>query len=92
MASGLKVTAPATISNLKCGFDILGLTTEIIADEIIGRKADKPGVHILQITGPGKHGISLQPNLNTAGRAIEKFLDYTGLRNAGITYTTLSHE
>jgi homoserine kinase len=91
MASGLKVTAPATISNLNCGFDCLGLATDMIADEIVGRRTTQPGIHIKSIIGPGKAGISLDPDKNTAGVAIRHFLEYSGNRNAGVEIEIHKH-
>ena len=84
MASGLKVTAPASISNINCGFDVLGAAMDIVADELIGRRTSRPGVSILEITGQGKEMISKIPEENTAGVAISKFLDYAGIRGDGI--------
>jgi homoserine kinase len=91
MSSGLKVTAPVTISNLNCGFDCLGLATDMIADEIIGRRTDQPGIRIKHIVGPGKIGISLDPGKNTAGVAIRHFLEYSGNRDAGIEIEMHKH-
>lgn len=84
MASGIKVTAPASISNLNCGFDVLGAAVDIISDEIIGRKSKTPGVTISEITGRGKHLISQDPEKNTAGVAIQRFLEYAGIRTEGV--------
>ncbi len=84
MASGLKVTAPASISNINCGFDVLGAAMDIVADEVIGRRITKPGVIISQITGQGKESISLNPEQNTAGVAALKFLDFMGIRTEGV--------
>lgn len=84
MASGLKVTAPASISNINCGFDVLGAALHIDSDEIIGRRTSRPGVSILEITGQGKETISKTPGQNTAGVAIAKFLDYAGIKTEGV--------
>ena len=84
MATGLKVTAPATLSNLNCGFDVLGLATGIVGDEIVGRRSATPGVQIVSITGAGKTKLSHKPEENTAGVAVNHFLEYTGIRKEGI--------
>jgi homoserine kinase len=84
MASGLKVTAPASISNINCGFDVLGAALEIVADELIGRRTSGPGVTISDISGAGKQLISRNPEENTAGTAILKFLEYAQIRNEGL--------
>lgn len=81
--SGVKVSAPATISNLACGFDVLGAAIQITADEIIGRLVSKPGVHIKNIYGvQGK--LPMDPTLNTAGVAILEFLKYLKEDKVGI--------
>ena len=54
MKSGLKVVAPASVSNLACGFDTLGVALDLPCDEIIGRWVDTPGVHIAEIKGEKK--------------------------------------
>lgn len=84
MASGLKVTAPASISNINCGFDALGAAMDVISDEIIGRRTAKPGVRITEITGAGKQLISLHPEENTAGIAVLKFLEYARITAEGV--------
>lgn len=87
MAAGLKVTAPATLSNINCGFDILGAATEILADEIVGRRTRTSGVVITEITGQGKHVLSRNPAENTAGVALLHFLDFLKITNSGIEIT-----
>jgi homoserine kinase len=84
MASGLKVTAPASISNINCGFDVLGAAMDVQGDELIGRRISRPGVVISEITGKGKETISRNPEENTAGVAILKFLDFMGIRSEGV--------
>lgn len=84
MASGLKVTAPASISNINCGFDALGAAMDMVSDEIIGRRTTQPGVKILEITGTGKQLVSRNPEENTAGVAILKFLEYAGISSEGV--------
>lgn len=39
--TGIKVFAPASLSNLACGFDILGLALEAPGDEITAWFTDK---------------------------------------------------
>ncbi len=66
--SGIKVFAPATVANVGCGFDILGLAIEQPGDEIIARWSDEPGFRITKITG-AKNKLSFVPTENTAGVA-----------------------
>ena len=42
----IKVRIPATVANMVCGFDILGMAVENPYDEIELRLADKPGITI----------------------------------------------
>jgi len=72
--SGIKVFAPATVANLGCGFDILGLALNEPGDEIIARKTDNAGqVIISKITG-AKGKLPFDPMKNTAGMAALTFL------------------
>lgn len=87
MASGLKVTAPVSISNINCGFDALGAAMDITSDELIGRRISRPEVVISEITGVGKQQISLNPEENTAGVAILRFLEYAGITSEGVELT-----
>lgn len=47
----IKIFCPATIANLNCGFDIMGLCLDDIGDEMIIRKSAVKGVQITKITG-----------------------------------------
>jgi len=49
--TSIKIFCPATIANLSCGFDVLGLCLETIGDEMIIRKSAKKGIRIIKITG-----------------------------------------
>lgn len=83
MTSGIKVKAPATISNLACGFDVLGAAIHLTADELIGRLVQKPGVHINRIYGV-KKALPTNPDENTAGVAIQSFLRFLRADHIGI--------
>jgi len=62
--------APATVANVGIGFDILGHTVDAVGDRVRLRRIEEPTVRIRSICGiPGK--ISLDPNSNTAGRALQ---------------------
>lgn len=81
--TGIKVSAPATISNLACGFDVLGAAIHLTADEIVGRLVEKPGIRINHIYGvQGK--LPLDPTKNTAGVAIQSLLDFLQADKVGI--------
>jgi homoserine kinase len=60
----VKVKAPATIANLVCGFDILGLCTELPYDIMEVRLRDHRTVSVQSIDG---YPLPADPALNTAG-------------------------
>lgn len=62
----IKIFCPATIANLNCGFDVLGLCLEGIGDEMIFRKTSQKGITISKITGAD---LPLETNKNVAGVA-----------------------
>lgn len=74
----IKVFCPATIANISCGFDVLGLALEAIGDEMIVQKTKEPGIRISKITG---QSLPLETANNVAGVAGLAFLEesnYTG--------------
>jgi homoserine kinase len=62
----IKIFCPATIANLNCGFDILGLCLEGIGDEMIFRKTIEKGIKISKIIGAD---LPLETEKNVAGVA-----------------------
>jgi homoserine kinase len=62
----IKLFCPATIANLSCGFDVLGLCLDTAGDEMIIRKSDKKGVRITKIEGAD---LPLETERNVAGVA-----------------------
>lgn len=79
----MKVFAPATISNIACGFDILGIAINGPGDEIIGKLVDQPGVRIISISGA--NGLLTKAvEKNTAGVAAQKVLEHLGKTNIGV--------
>lgn len=60
----IKIFCPATIANLSCGFDVLGLCLETAGDEMIIRKSDIKGVRITKIVGAE---LPLETEKNVAG-------------------------
>jgi homoserine kinase len=83
MNAGLKVTAPASVSNLACGFDTLGVALDIPADEMIGRWSDQPGVRITEIRGE-KTNIPYQADQNIAAITATALLRHLGEENRGL--------
>ena len=68
----IKVFSPASISNICCGFDVLGFAMEGLGDIISLKKIDKKGVFIKKSTG---FNIPLDIEKNTATVALRAFLD-----------------
>ena len=62
----IKLFCPATIANLSCGFDVLGLCLENIGDEMVIRKVTKKGIRITKIIGAD---LPLETEKNVAGVA-----------------------
>ena len=81
MNTGVKVFAPASIANIACGYDILGLALDNPGDEVIARFSNKPGLRINKITG-GKLPYDVQKN--TAGFAALKLLEHLEETERGI--------
>lgn len=66
MKSEIRVFAPASVSNIGPGFDIMGFAIDEPGDEVLMRIKDEPGVVISSITGDnGK--LPRQAEKNTAG-------------------------
>jgi homoserine kinase len=72
----IKIFCPATVANLSCGFDVLGLCLEGIGDEMIIRKVKEKGIRITKITGAD---LPLKTNKNVAGVAGLAMLNHLDL-------------
>lgn len=83
MKPGIKVFAPATISNVSIGFDILGFALEAPGDEVLVKEGNQKGLVISEIKG-GKKQIPLDIHLNTAGLAAYTLLQHLGETNRPI--------
>lgn len=66
--------APATVSNVACGFDVLGFALDEPGDVVAAAAQDGPGVTIAAIHGDGGR-LPLDPLRNTAGAAVQALLD-----------------
>ncbi len=83
MKKGIKIFATASVSNVACGFDVMGFAIDSPGDEIILRLKDEPGVVITKITGDnGK--ITYNPSQNTAGAPVISFLKYLKMERQGV--------
>ena len=70
----IKVSAPATVANVCCGFDILGFAVDAPCDEVILTMTDRPGVVMKSITGDGGR-LPLESHKNTASVAVQSYLN-----------------
>ena len=70
----VKVFSPATIANLNCGFDLLGVALEGIGDEIVLRKVPHKGIRITKIEGADLPFETLKNVAGVAGMAMLKDL------------------
>lgn len=70
----IKIFTPATIANISCGFDILGLCLESVGDEMVIREVPEKGVRITKIIG---QDLPLETDKNVAGVAAMKMLSAT---------------
>ena len=68
----IKIFCPATIANLSCGFDVLGLCLETAGDEMVIRKSAKKGIRITKIVGAD---LPLETEKNVAGVAALAMLE-----------------
>jgi len=62
----IKIFAPATIANVSCGFDVLGLCLDTVGDQMIIRKTAEKGIRISKLVG---QDLPLETNKNVAGVA-----------------------
>jgi homoserine kinase len=76
----IKILAPATIANLVCGFDILGLALNHPQDEMELTVNDKPGLRIKHIDG---YNLPTDPHKNVAGAALLALLEEYPDKNIG---------
>ncbi len=75
----VRAFAPATASNIGCGFDILGFALEQPGDEVEAWERAEEGIEIVSISGDAGR-LPLDPQRNTAGVAVQALLDATGCR------------
>jgi homoserine kinase len=83
----VEITVPATVSNVGCGFDILGFAvcepTEIVKLSL----KEEPGIEIINSTDLD---LSLNADKNTAGIALKSLLEHLGTPETGFTIEFLS--
>ena len=68
----IKIFVPATIANVSCGYDVLGLALDTVGDEMVIRKVAEKGVFITKIEG---QKLPLETHKNVAGVAVMALLN-----------------
>ena len=72
MKKSIHIKSPATIANLVCGFDILGMAVEEPFDLMTLEIVDKPGLEIVHVDA---YGLTTEPSENVAGAALLALLE-----------------
>ncbi|MCT4602677.1 MAG: homoserine kinase [Marinifilum sp.] len=73
MSEEVKVFAPGSVSNVGCGFDILGFAIDGVGDEMILKKNNENKIIINPVNG--YENLPTDPKKNVAGVAIQALLD-----------------
>lgn len=84
------VFAPATVANLVCGFDILGLALDEPGDEVIMKRSDQPGVKLVKITGDDGR-LPLDPAKNTVSACVQMLLKHLNREDVGVEIELYKH-
>ncbi|WP_185856254.1 homoserine kinase [Blattabacterium cuenoti] len=71
---GIKIFSPATVANLACGFDVIGLALEIPGDEIFLYKSNNPGIRINRIIYGDSFSLPNDPKKNVVFVALQSLL------------------
>ena len=71
----ITIFCPATVANVSCGFDVLGLALESVGDEMVIRETNRKGVFITKITG---QELPTETEKNVAGVAATALLKAFG--------------
>ncbi len=74
----LKIFCPATIANISCGFDVLGVALDAIGDEMIISKVNEKGIRITKLEGQDLPMETLKNVAGVAGLALLAKCDYKG--------------
>ncbi len=75
MPPHVRVFAPATVSNVGPGFDVLGLALNQPGDVVDAELADAPGVEIVEVTGDDGQ-LTTDPTRNVVGVAAQSVLSH----------------
>ena len=74
----IKVKSPATLSNLCCGFDILGMALQSPYDEIELIQKEEPGIVIKHLDN---YELPLDPLQNISGVALQALMNAMNYQN-----------
>ncbi|MDO6472721.1 homoserine kinase [Maribacter sp. 1_MG-2023] len=74
----IKVFCPATVANVSCGFDVLGVALDSVGDDMVVRKVSKKGIRITKLTGQDLPKETLNNVAGVAGNAFLLASDYDG--------------
>ena len=72
--NSIRVRATASVANVSCGFDCIGYAITKPGDIVTIEKQDQPGIEI-SMSGIKYESIPVDPENNTAGKAILSLLD-----------------
>ena len=76
--NSVKVFSPASVSNVCCGFDVLGFSIAGLGDELIITESDSNKVNIIKVNG---YGVPLSATNNTASVAAQSLLDFLNIKS-----------
>jgi len=74
----IKVFCPATIANISCGFDVLGVALDSVGDEMVVRKTQEKGIQITKLEGQDLPMETLKNVAGVAGLALLEASEYDG--------------
>lgn len=74
----INVFCPATIANISCGFDVLGVALDSVGDEMLIRKVSEKGIKITKLLGQDLPKETLNNVAGVAGNAFLLAADYDG--------------
>ena len=74
----IRVFCPATIANISCGFDVLGVALASVGDEMVIRKVGDQGIRITKLEGQDLPMETLQNVAGVAGLALLEASGYQG--------------
>jgi len=78
MNDDLKIFCPATIANISCGFDVLGVALDSVGDEMVVRKTTEKGIRITKLEGQELPTETLKNVAGVAGLALLEKSNYEG--------------